>query len=76
MGLSEALMEETCESMFDLSESSLVSYEEFQLLYFELFKTIQLTGGKEIDFDHFEMLNTQGDHLNTDRNKQELMHTE
>ncbi len=79
MGLSEELVEETCEQMFDLRESSLVSYEEFQLVYFELFKTLQLAEGKQIDFDHFDQINSQADHLTTDHNKhinnQEL-HTE
>lgn len=54
MGLQEAMIDETCESVLDLTQASLVTYDEFQLMYFEIFKNIQLTGGREIDFEHFE----------------------
>ena len=40
MGLSEAMIDETCEQVFDMNQASLITYDEFQLLYFELFKTL------------------------------------
>ena len=40
IGLSEQLIDTCCEEMFDISNSSLVSFEEFQLLYFEIFNRI------------------------------------
>ena len=58
MGLSEAMIDDTCEQVFDLSQASLITYDEFQLLYFEIFKTLQLTGGREIDFEHFDEVQT------------------
>ena len=54
MGLSEALIDDACEQVFDIGHASLLTYDEFQLLYFELFKTLQLTRGREIDFHHFD----------------------
>ena len=70
MGLSDSLIDQCCENIFDLKQASLVTFEDFQLLYFEIFKTLQLSGGREIDFEHFESrLNDQGEQLLTDRNK-------
>ena len=40
MGLSEAMIDETSEQVFDMSQASLITYDEFQLLYFEIFKTL------------------------------------
>ena len=53
MGLSESMLDECSEEILDLGQASLVTYDEFQLLYFEIFKTLQLSGGREIDFEHF-----------------------
>ena len=40
LGLQETLVEETAESLFDLSSQSqgLATFEDFQLYYFELFQ--------------------------------------
>ena len=40
MGLKESLFDEVAEQMLDLSQASLVTYDEFQLLYFEIFKNL------------------------------------
>lgn len=75
MGLKETLFDEVAEHMLDLNQASLVTFDDFQLLYFEIFKNVQLCGGKEIDFEHFEM-NNQMDNLLSDRNKGEVLNTE
>ena len=48
--------------MFDIGHSSLVSFEEFQLIYFELFNKIQLASGGSIDFENLA-LNEEGAQL-------------
>ena len=40
LGLSEQMIDEAAENVFDLTQASLITYDEFQLLYFELFKTV------------------------------------
>ena len=74
LGLSESMIDQAAESVFDLNQASLITYDEFQLLYFELFKTVQLSGGRAIDFEAFECMN---ENLMSDRQKGgELLHTE
>ena len=50
--------------MFDITNSSLVSFEEFQLLYFEIFNRIQMSTGGTIDF-HNLALNEDGAQLSS-----------
>ena len=84
MGLSEVTIEECCEHMLDLTQASLLTYDEFQLLYFELFKMMQLAGERQIDFEHFEMQQAANNKWNMDdlsdqqntKGAGELLHTE
>jgi len=41
MGCNEQLIDSTAEEVFEFSQSSLVYFEDFHLLYFEIFKAIQ-----------------------------------
>ena len=59
IGLSETLIDDCCEEMFDIGQSSLVGFEEFQLLYFELFNKVQMMSGGSIDFENL-VLNDEG----------------
>ena len=55
IGISENLLDDCCENMFDICQSSILAYEDFQLLYFELFNKIQLASGGSIDFENLAM---------------------
>ena len=62
IGLSESFIDNCCEEMFDIGQSSLVSFEEFQLVYFELFNKMQMASGGSIDFENLA-LNEEGAQL-------------
>ena len=52
IGISEGMIDRCCEDMFDISSSSIITYEEFQMIYFELFNRIQTATGGTIDFEN------------------------
>lgn len=44
LGLPDSIVDSCAESTLDLTQSSLVTFEEFQMLYFEVFRRLQLEG--------------------------------
>ena len=52
IGISEGMIDTCCEDMFDISSSSIIAFEEFQMIYFELFNRIQTSTGGTIDFEN------------------------
>ena len=55
IGISEGLIDRCCEDMFDINSSSIVTFEEFQMIYFELFNRIQTATGGTIDFENLAL---------------------
>ena len=49
LGLSEALIDSASDEIFELTESTLMQFEDFQLFYFELFSRLEQNGFENLD---------------------------
>lgn len=56
LGLPDSILDSCAENVLELNQSSLVTYEEFQMLYFEVFRKLQLEGRGKNDQERCLMM--------------------